>query len=148
MKGKNGTTGVGLVEAYDLDATANSKLANISTRGFVDIGDNVMIGGFILGGGSAQVIVRAIGPSLTSFGVAGALQDPTLELHDGFGTLIVSNDNWKESQQAEIEATGLQPTNDFESAIVMTLLPAPYTAIVRGKNDTTGVALVEVYNLN
>jgi len=92
--------------------------------------------------------VRAIGPSLTSFGVAGALQDPTLELHDGFGTLIVLNDNWKESQQAEIEATGLQPTNDFESAIVMTLLPAPYTAIVRGKNDTTGVALVEVYNLN
>jgi len=148
VKGKNGTTGVGLVEAYDLDATANSKLANISTRGFVDIGDNVMIGGFILGGGSAQVIVRAIGPSLTSFGVAGALQDPTLELHDGFGTLIVSNDDWKESQQAEIEATGLQPTNDFESAIVMTLLPAPYTAIVRGKNDTTGVALVEVYNLN
>jgi hypothetical protein len=148
LRGKNGTTGVGLVEAYDLDAAANSKLANISTRGFVDTGDNAMIGGFILGGGSAEVIVRAIGPSLTAFGVAGALQDPTLELHDGFGTLIVSNDNWKETQQAEIEATGLQPTNDLESAIVMTLLPAPYTAIVRGKNDTTGVALVEVYELN
>ena len=148
LRGKNGATGIGLVEAYDLDAAANSKLANISTRGFVDMGDNAMIGGFILGGGTADVLVRAIGPSLTSFGVAGALQDPVLELHDGFGTLIVSNDNWKETQQTEIEATGLPPTNDKESAILMTLLPAPYTAIVRGKNDTTGVALVEVYELN
>ena len=107
-----------------------------------------MIGGFILGGGTAEVIVRAIGPSLTAFGVAGALQDPTLDLYDSFGTLIVSNDNWKDSQQAEITATGLPPSNDKESAILMTLLPAPYTAIVRGKNDTTGVALVEVYELN
>jgi hypothetical protein len=148
LRGKNGATGVGLVEAYDLDAAANSKLANISTRGFVDTGDNAMIGGFILGGGTAEVLVRAIGPSLTPFGVAGALQDPTLELHDGFGTLIVSNDNWKETQQAEIEATGLPPTNDLESAILMTLQAAPYTAIVRGKNDTTGVALIEVYELN
>jgi hypothetical protein len=148
LRGKNGAIGIGLVEAYDLDAAANSKLANISTRGFVDTGDNAMIGGFILGGGTAEVLVRAIGPSLTSFGVAGALQDPTLELHDGFGTLIVANDDWKETQQAEIAATGLPPTNDNESAILMTLLPAPYTAIVRGKNDTTGVALIEVYELN
>jgi len=148
LRGKNGATGIGLVEAYDLNAAANSKLANISTRGFVDTGDNAMIGGFILGGGTADVLVRAIGPSLTSFGVAGALQDPVLELHDGFGTLIVSNDNWKETQQTEIAATGLPPSSDKESAILMTLLPAPYTAIVRGKNDTTGVALVEVYELN
>ena len=148
LRGKNGETGVGLIEAYDLDGAANSKLANISTRGFVDTGDNAMIGGFILGGGSAEVIVRAIGPSLTAFGVAGALQDPTLDLYDSFGTLIVSNDDWKDTQQTEIAATGLPPSNDKESAILMTLLPAPYTAIVRGKNDTTGVALVEVYELN
>ena len=148
VRGKNGITGVGLVEAYDLDTAANSKLANISTRGFVDTGDNVLIGGFILGGGSAKVIARAIGPSLTAFGVVGALQDPTLELHDGNGTLVSSDDNWKDTQEAEIMATGIQPTDDLESAIVATLLPGSYTAIVRGKNDTTGVSLVEVYNLN
>ena len=148
VRGKNGTTGVGLVETYDLDTAANSKLANISTRGFVDTADNVLIGGFILGDGSARVIARAIGPSLTDVGVAGALQDPTLELHDGFGTLVASNDNWKTDQQAEIIATGVAPTKDLESAIVATLLPGNYTAIVRGKNDTTGVGLVEVYNLN
>jgi hypothetical protein len=148
VRGKNGTTGVGLVEAYDLDGAANSQFANISTRGFVDTADNVLIGGFILGGGTAKVIARAIGPSLTDLGVAGALQDPTLELHDGFGTLIASNDNWKTDQQAEIVATGVVPTKDLESAIVATLLPGNYTAIVRGKNDTTGVGLVEIYNLN
>jgi hypothetical protein len=153
LAGKNGGTGVGLVEVYDLAQTANSKLANISSRGFVDIGDNVMIGGFIVGGGAgggnAKVIVRAIGPSLP---VAGALGDPTLELHDGSGTTIASNDNWKtrpdgSSQQADIEATTIPPTNDLESAVVATLAPGNYTAVVRGKNNTTGVGLVEVYNL-
>ncbi len=148
VRGKNGTTGVGLVEAYDLDSEANSKLANISTRGFVDTGDNVLIGGFILSGGSGHVIVRAIGPSLTDFGVMGALQNPTLELHDGFGNTLSSNDDWKESQQTEIMATGLQPSNDLESAIDATLPPGGYTAIVRGKNDTSGVGLVEIYRLN
>lgn len=148
LKGKNGTTGAGLVEAYDLDTTVDSRLANISTRGFVDTGDNVLIGGFILGPGVSDVIVRAIGPSLTDFGVAGALQDPTLELHDGDGTLLSSNDNWKESQQSEIVATGLQPSKDLESAIVATLPSGGYTAIVRGSADTTGVGLVEVYSLN
>ncbi len=148
FRGKNSATGIGLIEAYDLDAAANSKLANISTRGFVDTGDNAMIGGFILGGGTAKVLVRAIGPSLTSFGVAGALQDPTLDLHDGFGNLIMSNDDWKDTEQSEIAATGLPPTNDRESAILITLLPASYTAIVRGKNETTGVALVEACQLN
>jgi hypothetical protein len=98
------------------------------------------------------VIVRALGPSLTSFGIAGALGDPTLELRDGSGTLINSNDNWKtrpdgSSQQAEIEATTIPPTNDLESALVATLPPGNYTAIVRGKNNTTGVGVVEVYNL-
>ena len=156
LAGKNGGTGVGLVEVYDLAQGANSKLANISTRGFVDTGDNVMIGGLIVGGGSgggaATVIVRALGPSLTGFGVAGALDDPTLELHDGSGMTIATNDDWKtrpdgSSQQAEIEATTIPPTNDLESALVRTLPPGNYTAIVRGKNSTTGVGLVEAYNL-
>jgi Galactose oxidase, central domain/Kelch motif len=153
LAGKNGGTGVGLVEVYDLGQGANSKLANVSTRGFVDTGDNVMIGGFIVGGGSgggtARVMVRALGPSVP---VAGALGDPTLELHDGSGTTIATNDNWKtrpdgSSQQAEIEATTIPPTNDLESALVRTLPPDNYTAIVRGKNSTTGVGLVEIYNL-
>lgn len=148
LRGKNGTTGVGLIEAYDLDSAANSQLANISTRGFVDTGDNAMIGGFILGGGTAEVIVRAIGPSLTAFGVAGALQDPTLDLYDSLGNLIISNNDWKETQETEITATGLAPTNNKESAILMTLGPGAYTAIVRGQGDTTGVGLVEIYNLN
>jgi len=152
LAGKNGGTGVGLVEVYDLAQGANSKLANISTRGFVDMGDNVMIGGLIVGGGSgggaATVMVRALGPSLTGSGVAGALGDPTLELYDGSGMTIATNDNWKtrsdgSSQQAEIEATTIPPTNDLESALVRTLPPGNYTAIVRGKNSTTGVGLVE-----
>jgi hypothetical protein len=153
LAGKNGGTGVGLVEVYDLAQGANSKLANISTRGFVDTGNNVMIGGFIIGGGSggntARVIVRALGPSVP---VAGALGDPTLELHDGSGTTIATNDNWKTrpdgtSQQAEIEATTIPPTNDLESALVQTLPPGNYTAIVSGTNNTTGVGLVEAYDL-
>jgi hypothetical protein len=152
LAGKNGGTGVGLVEVYDLDQAANSKLANISTRGFVDTDNNVMIGGLIVGngsGGTANVIVRALGPSVP---VAGALADPTLELHNGSGTIIATNDNWKKrpdgsSQQAEIEATTIPPSNDLESALVATLAPGNYTAIVRGKNNSTGVGLVEVYNL-
>ena len=147
LAGKNGGEGVGLVEVYDLGQGAISRSANISTRGFVDTGDNVMIGGFILSAGSAEVIVRAIGPSLTSFGVAGALQDPTLELHDANGVLIQSNDNWRSDQEAEIIATNLPPSNDLESAIVLTLTSGAYTTIVRGKDDTTGVGLVEIYNL-
>jgi len=150
VNGKNGATGVGLVEAYDLDLSALSQLGNLSTRGFVGTGTNVMIGGFILGGGGKDVgvVVRALGPSLTAFGVTGALADPTLELHDENGTLIQDNDNWKDTQQTDIEATGLQPTNDMESAIFRTLAPGAYTAIVSGSADLTGVALVEVYRLS
>jgi hypothetical protein len=155
LAGKNGGTGVGVVEVYDLAEGANSRLANISSRGFVDTGDNVMIGGFIAGGpsgGNAGVLVRALGPSLTSSGVSGPLPDPTLELHDGNGGIIATNDNWKtrpdgSSQQAEIEATALQPANDLESALVRSLPPGNYTAIVRGINNSTGVGLVEIYNL-
>jgi uncharacterized protein YkwD len=156
VRGVNRGTGVGLVEVYDLDRTAASKLANISTRGNVQTGNNVMIGGFIVTGSAAQkVVVRAIGPSLSQQGVSGALANPFLELHDGNGTVVASNDNWKtgsngQSQQAAIEATGVPPTNDLESALVTTL-PAngsKYTAIVRGATNGTGVALVEVYALN
>jgi hypothetical protein len=145
VRGVNGGTGVGLIEVYDLDGTADSQLANISTRGLVQTGDNVMIGGlFVVGSNSRKVIIRAIGPSLP---VNGALQDPTLELHDGNGDLLATNNDWRSDQEQEIIATTVPPTNDAESAIVQTLAPGPYTAIVRGVNDTTGVALVEVYAL-
>jgi VCBS repeat protein len=150
LRGKNNLTGIGVVEAYDLDQAANSKFANIATRGFVDTDDNVMIGGTIVGGhnnSGARVLVRAIGPSLTAFGVPGALLDPILELRNANGLLLSGNDDWKESQQAEIAATTLAPTNDLESAVVTTLPAGNYTAIVRGRDNTTGVALVEVYNV-
>ena len=122
-------------------STVDSKLANISTRGLVQTGDNVMIGGLIvLGQNPLRVIVRAIGPSLP---VPGALADPTLELRDGNGALIASNDNWRSDQEAEIIATTIPPSNDLESAIVRNLAPGNYTAIVRGAGNTTGVAAVE-----
>jgi hypothetical protein len=149
LRGKNGTMGVGLVEIYDLAPDSNSRLANISTRGFAQTGDNVLIAGFILGNGTAseRVIIRAIGPSLAGKGVANVLADPTLALHDSNGTLLMFDDNWKDFQQAEIQATGLAPSNDLESAIVATLAPGNYTAIVAGKNGSIGVALAEVYDL-
>ena len=150
LRGKNDSTGVGLVEVYDLNSGVNSRLANISTRGFVDLDDNVMIGGFIIGaggGGSANVIVRGIGPSLANFGVPGTLTDPVLELHNGNGTIVGLDDNWRDVQQAEIEASGVAPGDDRESAIAATLRPGAYTAIVSGSGNTTGVALVEVYHI-
>ena len=148
VTGKNGGTGVGLVEVYDSNKTTDSKLANISTRGVVQSADNVLIGGFILGGNSAtaKVLVRAIGPSLASFGVANALSDPTLELRDSNGGLLQSNDDWKDQQRSQIEATGLAPSVDAEAAIVADLAPGAYTTIVAGKGPN-GVGLVEVYNL-
>jgi len=150
LAGKDNGTGVGLVEIYDLDEPILSKLANLSTRGFVNSGDNVMIGGFIIGGisgGSSTMLVRAIGPSLTALDVAGALQDPSLEIHDSSGTIIASNDNWRDWQASEIEATGLAPTDDRESAIVMVLPSGGYTTIVRGLDNSVGVGLVEAYNV-
>ncbi len=156
LAGKNGGTGIGLVEVYDLTPGSDSTLANISTRGFVNTDDNAMIGGMIDGegsGGGTRVIIRAIGPSLTTKGVQDALLDPTLELHDADGVTIATNDNWKfidgtgVAQEAEVRATNLAPTNDFESAILTTLAPQLYTAVVRGRNNTIGVALVETYDL-
>ncbi len=137
---------MGVLEVYDLDQGLGSRVLNISTRGRVDVGDNVMIGGVIVAGqGSQRVLVRAIGPSLP---VAGNLPDTTLSLHDGNGALLTFNDNWRSDQEAEIIATTIPPSNDLESAIVAQLPPANYTAIVRGANNATGVALVELYALN
>ncbi len=150
LRGNGNSTGIGVVEAYDLNTTANSQLANIATRGFVETGDNVMIGGLIVGPAgapNAKVVVRAIGPSLGNFGIQGALQDPTLELVNSSGTVLRANNDWKDSQRTEIEAVSLQPGDDRESALVETVAPGAYTAIVRGLGNTTGVALVEVYNL-
>jgi len=148
MRGVSDGSGIGVVEAYDLDQTIDSKLANISTRGLVQTGDNVLIGGLIvLGQSPLRVIVRALGPSLP---VPGPLADPTLELRDGDGALVAFNDDWRDDpiEESEINATGIPPTNDLESAIVRNLAPGPYTAILRGANNTTGVAVVEVYGLN
>ena len=148
VRGKGNATGVALVEGYDLATSANSLLANLSTRGFVETADNVMIGGFITGGHSAatQVLVRGIGPSLKNQ-LPNALDDPMLELRDQNGGLIAGNDNWKDSQRSEIEETGIPPSHDFEAAILRTLSPGTFTTILRGKNETVGIGLVEIYNI-
>ncbi|HKP04835.1 MAG TPA: hypothetical protein VJU77_15895 [Chthoniobacterales bacterium] len=145
--GANNATGIAVVEAYDLDPDPASKLVNISTRGFVQTGNDVMIGGFIMGGGpgATNVVVRGIGPSLSAFGITNPLADPMLELHDGYGATIDSNDDWR-TNQAAIQATGLQPTNDAEAALLKTNLPpGAYTAILRGKNGGIGIGVLEAY---
>jgi hypothetical protein len=157
VRGVNNLTGVALFEVYDLSPESDSILANISTRAFVQTGDNVMIGGFtVQGTASERVIVRALGPELTQYGVPDALANPTLELHDSTGALIASNNNWQTTiiggvitsdQRADIRNSGYAPGNPFESAIIADLPPGNYTAIVRGVNNLTGVALVEVYSL-
>jgi hypothetical protein len=148
VRGANNTTGIGLAEMYDLSQPPTSTVANISVRSFAGAGDDVLIGGIIVAGLASQtVLFRALGPDLTARGVANALADPTLELHDINGTLIASNDNWKSTQQAQIEATGLAPGDDRDAAILVRLQPGNYTAIVRGSSRTTGIALVEAYAL-
>jgi hypothetical protein len=154
VRGVNTTVGTALLEVHDLAQSSASLLANISTRGVVGTDANVMIGGFIVGGGlgangdgSSKVLVRALGPELTSFGISDALQDPKMDLFDGNGNLIASNDNWKASQQTAIQATGLAPRDEREPAILTTLIQGNWTAIVRGKNNTTGVGLIEVYRI-
>jgi uncharacterized repeat protein (TIGR01451 family) len=150
VRGKNNTTGNGLVEVYDLDPSTDlaTRLVNISTRGFVQTGDAVMIGGVIVQGAAEKhLLVRGIGPSLADAGVANALLDPTLDLFDGSGTVVATNDNWRDTQEQAIIDSTVPPTDDRESAVDVHLMPGAYTAIVRGKNDTTGNALVEVYEL-
>jgi hypothetical protein len=160
LSGVNGTTGVALVEVYDLAPAASSSLGNVSTRSFVQTDSNVMIGGFIVqGSGPKRVIIRAIGPELSAppYNIPNALANPTLELHNGAGALIASNDNWQttiiggiitSSQVSDIQNSGHAPTAASESAIIANLQPGNYTAILRGISNTTGVALVEVYDLN
>jgi hypothetical protein len=150
LAGMNGDTGVGLVEIYDLNSNANAKLANIATRGSVQTADNVMIGGFALGGSSinpAKVVVRALGPSLGSAGIANALNNPTLQLFDSNGQSVASNDNWQDDagQASQLQALNLAPTNQSESAIVTMLPPGLYTAVVAGQGGGTGIGLIEVY---
>ncbi|HEY2799603.1 MAG TPA: autotransporter-associated beta strand repeat-containing protein [Chthoniobacterales bacterium] len=150
VRGKDNGTGIGLVEVFDLDQPVDSQLANISTRGFVQTGDDVMIGGFIVGGAAdedSSVILRALGPSLADFNVDNPLQDPVLELHNEDGDIVASDDDWQDSQKKEIEGSHLAPTDPRESALAATLAPGSYTIIERGKNNTTGVGLIEIYRL-
>jgi hypothetical protein len=151
VSGKNNGTGVGLIEVYDLAAGDPSKLGNISTRAFVSTGNDIVIAGFILGGNnnaSGRVIIRGIGPSLASLGVANPLANPTLELRDNNGSLIVANNDWQENsaQAAELTNADLAPANSLESGIAATLPPGLYTALLSGLNNGTGVGLVEVYD--
>ena len=147
VTGKNGGIGIGLVDVYQLDAST-SIFQNLSTRGFVGTGDNVLIGGLIVGNGEQPVIVvRAIGPTLSSFGITQPLQDPTLEVRDANGGLISFENDWQDNTPTAVKAALLQPQDSRESAVVLSLPAGNYTAIVRGKNGTTGVALVEAYRL-
>ena len=151
LAGKNQTEGVGLIEIYDADQGSASQLANISTRGFVLTDNNVVIGGFILGGNSnTGIVVRGLGPSLAQFGLNPVLADPTLELHDSNGATLTTNDNWQDdpASAAQLIILGLAPQNVKESALVVSLPPGAFTSILAGKNGGTGIGLVEIYNVH
>ena len=152
VNGADGGSGIASVEIYALGSDSGGsavEFLNISTRGYVGTGDDVLIGGTILNGSKGQkLVVRAIGPDLGAAGVSNSLQDPTLELRDSDGNLLASNDNWRSDQEQEIIATGLAPQNDNDAAILTVLFPRAYTAIVRGKNQTSGLAMVEIYKLD
>ena len=152
VRGQNSGTGVALVEVFDLAQQSDSRLGNVSTRGFVGTGDNLMIGGVIAGGGgggTATVLIRALGPSLAAFGVSNVLGNPTFELYNANGTYIGGNDDWGPnfSGDYEVRATGLGPPYKLESAYLSDVPAGNYTVILRGKSNTTGVALLEIYNL-
>ena len=153
VRGNAGTSGVALIEVYDLSQAVPAKLANISTRALVSSGDDIIIAGFILSGnppqvGNARIIVRGIGPSLTAFGVPDALANPTLELRDNNGALLLANDNWQDDPAAagELATAGLAPTNQLESGLAATLPPGAYTALLAGVSSGTGIGVVEVYD--
>jgi len=150
VRGNGNTSGVALVEVYNLEEGVTSKLANLSTRAFVGTGDNVVIAGLILGGGTHgdRIVVRGLGPSLTAGGVPGVMADPTLEVRDRNGTLILANNDWQDNpaQAAELTAAGLAPTNNLEAALAATLPPDVYTAILAGLNNGTGIGLIEIYD--
>jgi hypothetical protein len=150
MSGKNNTSGIALIELYDLSQAVPAKLGNISTRALVGTGNDLVIAGFILGGQSGvdHIIVRGIGPSLTALGVANALADPTLELRDSNGAVLVSNNDWQDDavEAAQLTAAGLAPSNPSESGVSIALPPGAYTALLAGQNNGIGVGLVEVYD--
>lgn len=153
VRGQSAGSGVGLIEVYDLSQAVPAKLANISTRAFVSTGSDIVIAGFMLGGnppqaGNDRVILRGIGPSLAALGVANVLANPTLELRDGNGGLLIANDDWQQdpAQAAELIAAGLAPTSPLESGISAILSPGAYTALLSGVNNGTGIGLVEVYD--
>ena len=150
VKGNGNTTGIGLVEVYDLSQAVLSKLANISTRALVGTGNDIVIAGFILGNnsGGTRLVLRGIGGSLTLFGIPNALANPTLELRNSSGALLASNDNWQDdpAQAAELTAAGLAPSNTSESGIAITLGPGQYTALLAGQGNTTGVGVIEVFD--
>jgi Matrixin/Putative Ig domain len=149
VRGYGNSSGIALAEVYDLASGANSRLANVSTRGRVQSGDNVMIGGFIVGGDQpTNLVLRGMGPSLANLGVPDALLDPVLEVYDSNGALLAQDDDWRQYQEQLLIQSGLAPTDDRESALFLVMDPGAYTAIVRGKNDSVGVGLVEVYNLD
>ena len=149
LAGKDGGTGIGVVEVYDLATNVFADLTNVSTRGFVGTGQAVLIGGFITSGGngSTKVVIRGLGPTLTQHGVSGALADPFVSLRDVNGNVVYSNNNWKDTQPAAIQLSGLAPSNDLESAIIITVAAGRYTAILEGNGRGTGIGLVEVYKL-
>jgi hypothetical protein len=151
LRGNGNTIGIALVEAYDLNQGVDSKLSNLSTRAFVNTGDNIVIAGFVLsedGVGQDRIIVRGIGPSLAGFGISQVLANPTLQLRDSNGALLLANNDWQENpeQAAEIMDAGLAPTNNLESAMAATLSPGLYTALLAGFNNGTGIGVVEVYD--
>lgn len=151
LTGKDNTKGIGLIEVYDNGGASDSQLANISTRGFVQGGNDVMIGGFILGGNpnNTRIAVRGIGPSLSQFGLSNVLADPTLELHDANGATLVANDDWTDdtASAAQLTANGLALSSPKESGIFITLPAGQFTAILAGKSGGVGIGLVEVYNI-
>lgn len=147
VRGLSNTVGTGIVDAYDMSAASPARLANIATRGLIQPGDKLMIAGVIIQNGSVSAVVRAIGPSLSAFGISNALPDTTLQLKDQNGAIVMENDNWQTNQKTELEQTGLQPGHDLEAALVVTLPPGQYTAQVRGQNESTGTGVVEVYFL-
>jgi hypothetical protein len=152
LTGKSQTTGVGLVEVYDGNPAVSAQLANISTRGFVQTGNNVLIGGFILGNSNenSNIVVRGRGPSLAQFGLSNVLADPTLEIHNSSGTTLISNDDWESDpvSAAQLTANGLVLTDPKESGIFITLPPGQFTAILLGKNGGAGIGLVEIFSVH
>ena len=145
VRGLNNTVGTGVIDAYDMSASSPARMANVVTRGLIQPGDKLMIAGFIIQQGEVKAVVRAIGPSLSAFGISNALPDTTLQLRDQNGALVRENDDWESDQKAELEATGLQPSDRLEAAVVVTIPPGQYTAQVRGKPETTGIGVVQVY---